>query len=220
MKRWLVRSALVVAVLVVLATGGIAIWFWTLGDPLLKHAESDGWLAPVDATAPLTLLERTVAGAEFQTTWDKTAFPCRSVGRTLAIAQGDFQAGMPVSAMLAREIAWSQPTPERSIKAAFGQTSAACKLEMTYSDTELLRFWMRRVRVAGEVGMDAAARKLFGRNGSELDAWQSFKLAALLHDPRARTADDKWNKRAAYLQSHAPVWEGDRMLDRTVEQGE
>ncbi len=75
-------------------------------------------------------------------------------------------------------------TPERTIKRKMQELLLALWLEQKFSKDEILTVYLNRVYLGkGAWGMDAAARKYFGRPASEVSTWQAATLAALLKAP-------------------------------------
>ncbi len=75
-------------------------------------------------------------------------------------------------------------TPKRSIRRKVQEILLAIRLELAYSKNEILTIYLNRVYLgAGTYGIDAAARKYFGRPARRLTLYQSAVLAGLLKAP-------------------------------------
>lgn len=175
-----------------------AAWFWYLGNDLITRGRSAGWVA-AESASPLTLFEKTVVGANFSKSWNRTSFPCRSLTGA--------STPMPVSAFVARDIQM-ELAPVRTLEASLTRVSAACQLEASHSDKALLRLWLDRFRLADHVGMDSIARKLFGKPTADLGETESARLAALLEAPSLwRATPEKWSERAGDVIDRAGAYE-------------
>jgi len=87
-------------------------------------------------------------------------------------------------------------TPERTIKRKVQELLLALWLERKFSKDQILTVYLNRVYLgAGTYGVDAAARKYFGRSAPRLDLWQSAMLAGLLKAPSRY--NPKANRKAA-----------------------
>lgn len=75
-------------------------------------------------------------------------------------------------------------TPERSIKRKIQEVMLALWLEYRFSKDQILTIYLNRVYLgAGTYGVDAAARKYFGRPVSKISTYQSALIAGLLKAP-------------------------------------
>ncbi len=75
-------------------------------------------------------------------------------------------------------------TPERSIKRKVQEVMLALWLEYRFSKDQILTIYLNRVYLgAGTYGVDAAARKYFGRSVTTLSTYQSALIAGLLKAP-------------------------------------
>ncbi len=75
-------------------------------------------------------------------------------------------------------------TPERTIKRKVQEVLIALWLEHKFSKDEILTVYMNRVYLgAGAWGVDAAARKFFGRSASQVSTWQAAMIAGLMKAP-------------------------------------
>jgi penicillin-binding protein 1A len=75
-------------------------------------------------------------------------------------------------------------TPERSIKRKVQELMLAFWLEYKFSKEQILTIYLNRVYLgAGTYGVDAAARKYFGRPASKVSTYEAALLAGLLKAP-------------------------------------
>jgi penicillin-binding protein 1A len=75
-------------------------------------------------------------------------------------------------------------TPDRNLKRKIQEVMLALWLEDRFSKDQILELYLNRVYLgAGTYGVDAAARKYFGKSATEINTWQSAMLAGLLKAP-------------------------------------
>ncbi|MBT6096410.1 MAG: PBP1A family penicillin-binding protein [Rhodospirillaceae bacterium] len=75
-------------------------------------------------------------------------------------------------------------TPERSFKRKIQEVLLALWLEQKFTKHQILTIYLNRVYLgAGTYGVDAAARKYFGRSVEELSLYESAMIAGLLKAP-------------------------------------
>ena len=91
------------------------------------------------------------------------------------------QGGSTITQQVAKNLFLS---PERTIKRKVQEVMLAFWLENQFSKDQILELYLNRVYLgAGTYGVDAAARKYFGVQASDLSIWQSAMLAGLLKAP-------------------------------------
>lgn len=91
------------------------------------------------------------------------------------------QGGSTVTQQLAKNVFL---TPERSIVRKVQEALLALALEARYSKEEILTIYLNRVYLgSGVFGLDAAAKRYFNKNGTELNLAESAMLAGLLKAP-------------------------------------
>ncbi len=91
------------------------------------------------------------------------------------------QGGSTVTQQLAKNVFL---TPERSIVRKVQEALLALALEARYSKQEILTIYLNRVYLgSGVFGLDAAAKRYFNKNGTELNLAESAMLAGLLKAP-------------------------------------
>jgi penicillin-binding protein 1A len=75
-------------------------------------------------------------------------------------------------------------TPERTIGRKIRETLLALWLEHRFTKNEILEIYLNRVYLgAGAYGVDAAARRYFGKSARQLDLWECAVIAGLLKAP-------------------------------------
>ncbi|MBC6406351.1 MAG: PBP1A family penicillin-binding protein [Rhodospirillales bacterium] len=75
-------------------------------------------------------------------------------------------------------------TPERSFKRKIQEAILAIQLEARYSKDQILTLYMNRVYLgAGTYGVDAAARRFFGKSARDVTLYEAAVLAGLLKAP-------------------------------------
>lgn len=197
------RGVLLLVVLAVVAIPVIVmlmLWWDAAGE--VADAEKAG-LVGAQSGAPLTVVERTIAIAEFEDSWNVRAVPCRGIAGLWASATGDNHrsgAAPGVSVVLATYLMQTAHA-ERNMRSELRRLLVACQLEQRYSDTDMLRAWLKHAYFgAGLNGVEDASRIVFGKSAAELDAGESARLAALLGGPRLRQHPDQWAERALSIE--------------------
>jgi penicillin-binding protein 1A len=75
-------------------------------------------------------------------------------------------------------------TPERSLGRKIRETLLALWLDHRFTKDEILEIYLNRVYLgAGTYGVDAAARRYFGKSARQLDLWECAVIAGLLKAP-------------------------------------
>lgn len=96
------------------------------------------------------------------------------------------QGGSTITQQLAK-IIWL--TPERTIKRKLQEILIAIQLERRFSKEQIMTLYLNRVYLGrGNYGIDAAAAHYFGKSASELNAFESAIIAALLRAPSKYSA--------------------------------
>ena len=91
------------------------------------------------------------------------------------------QGGSTVTQQLAKNLFL---TPERTLKRKIQEVLLALWLERTYTKDQILALYLNRVYLgAGAYGVDAAARKYFGKPAEEVTLFEAAMLAGLLKAP-------------------------------------
>ncbi len=98
------------------------------------------------------------------------------------LRSGQFvQGGSTITQQLAKNLFL---TPERTIKRKIQEVLLALWLERSYSKEQILTLYLNRVYLgAGAYGVDAAARKYFGKPAREVTLFEAAMLAGLLKAP-------------------------------------
>lgn len=198
----LVRRALLLILITLVAVPAAAfVVVWTQAAEAIASSEADGTLRDPPSDSTLTVAERAVAIAEFESTWNTRNDPCRSIAQlwNTATQSGARSPGMTVSDRLAMTIVM-EVEQERSLRVQFVRLFADCQLEQRYTNTQMLRAWLSNAYFgAGSYGIENAAQSLFGKNAANLDAWESAQLAALLRAPRLKDDPQGLSERAAFI---------------------
>ncbi len=75
-------------------------------------------------------------------------------------------------------------TPERSLKRKIQEALLSVQLELRYSKDQILTLYLNRVYLgAGTYGVDAAARRYFGKSARDVTLYEAAVLAGLLKAP-------------------------------------
>lgn len=91
------------------------------------------------------------------------------------------QGGSTITQQVAKNLFLS---PERTYKRKIQEVMLALWLEHHFSKDQILELYMNRVYLgAGTYGVDAAARKYFGKSALDVNLWQSAMIAGLLKAP-------------------------------------
>lgn len=91
-------------------------------------------------------------------------------------------------------------TPERSMMRKFREMLLAFKLELNFSKEDIITIYLNRVYLgAGNYGVDAAAKRYFGKPASEMTLSESAIIAGLLKAPSrfAPTSNPKLSQKRA-----------------------
>lgn len=197
-----VRTIVLVVLIAVVAIPAVAFAVvWTQAAAAIARAERDGVLRDTSPDTALTVAERAIAIAEFESTWNTRRAPCRPIAALWSAAtQPEVRlSGQPVSGALSTMILM-EVEPERSLRWQFKRVLAACQLEQRYSDTQMLWAWLSNAYFgARPFGIESAAQSLFGKEAANLDPWESVQLAALLRAPRFRDDPERWSERARLI---------------------
>ncbi len=106
------------------------------------------------------------------------------LGRAMAAnikARRIVQGGSTITQQVAKNLFL---TPERTFKRKFQELLLALWLERKFSKQQILSIYLNRVYLgSGTYGVDAAARKYFGRPATKLTTYQAAMLAGLLKAP-------------------------------------
>ncbi len=122
----------------------------------------------------------------------------RAVVRNLMMG-GVRQGGSTITQQLAKVLFL---TPERTLKRKVQEAILAFKLENRFSKREILTIYLNRVYLgSGTYGVDAAARRYFGKSARKLSLYESALIAGLLKAPsRYSPANDPEKARSRTAQ--------------------
>jgi penicillin-binding protein 1A len=98
------------------------------------------------------------------------------------VASGELrQGGSTITQQLAKNLFL---TPERTLSRKIREVMLALWLEHRFTKNEILALYLNRVYFgAGAYGVDAAARRYFGKPATQVTVWESALLAGLLRAP-------------------------------------
>jgi penicillin-binding protein 1A len=129
-------------------------------------------------------LPAAVLATEDRRFYDHFGVDLRGVARALYVnvKEGDtVQGGSTITQQVAKNLFL---TPERSLHRKGQEMLLALWLERTFTKDEILELYLNRVYFgAGTYGVDAAAKKYFGRSARDVTIFQAAMLAGLLKAP-------------------------------------
>jgi len=129
-------------------------------------------------------LPAAVLATEDRRFYDHFGVDLRGIARALYvnIREGDaVQGGSTITQQVAKNLFL---TPERSLHRKGQEFLLALWLERTFTKDEILELYLNRVYFgAGTYGVDAAAKKYFGRSARDVTIFQAAMLAGLLKAP-------------------------------------
>ncbi len=117
-----------------------------------------------------------------------------AIARAVAVnlrAGGVAQGGSTITQQLVKNLVLS---PERTMRRKVQEMLLALKIEAQYDKDEILAFYLNAVYFGnGAYGLEAAARRYFGKHPAELDVGEAAMLAGLLKAPSkfAPTANEE-----------------------------
>ncbi|WP_172331322.1 monofunctional biosynthetic peptidoglycan transglycosylase [Mangrovicoccus sp. HB161399] len=186
-RRWLVRGLLGLLAAVALMIGAYAV----LPVPITPYQVSEArrlggiekeWV-PVQYISPVML--RSVVAAEDANYCEHWGFDIAAL-RT-AIAGGAQRGGSTISQQTVKNVfLWQgRSWPRKALEALL--TPAA---ELVWSKRRLLEIYLNVIEFGdGIFGIQAASHHYFGLDAADLNAVQAARLAAILPDPKDRSAD-------------------------------
>jgi penicillin-binding protein 1A len=129
-------------------------------------------------------LPAAVLSTEDRRFYDHFGVDLRGVARALYVnaKEGDLvQGGSTITQQVAKNLFL---TPERSLHRKGQELLLALWLERTFTKDQILELYLNRVYFgAGTYGVDAAAKKYFGRSARDVTIYQAAMLAGLLKAP-------------------------------------
>ncbi|MCP4327544.1 MAG: PBP1A family penicillin-binding protein [Alphaproteobacteria bacterium] len=128
------------------------------------------------------------------------------------------QGGSTITQQLAKNLFL---TPDRTIKRKVQETMLALWLEGHYTKDDILTIYLNRVYFgAGTYGVDAAARKFFGKSARDLNLYESAMLAGLLKAPsRYNPANDPETAKGRADQVLVSMLDSDYLSEAEVASG-
>lgn len=204
--KWVVRGLIVLVSLALIVVVGASWYFWSLGAEAIARGKAAGWVAETERE-PLSVFEQMAAKALFSDTWNRSAFPCRTIANAFSYGRRAIVSDVAVTTMQ------NDLLPERTLASALARASAACQLEAAHSDTALLRLWLRHAWIAEHQTVEAASQALLGKPTSALDENEAARMVALLRAPRIWQQPEKWAERSEFVLATARkyVWIGEQL---------
>ena len=159
------------------------------GSELATVGEMWGELIPAEEMAPV--LPQAVLAIEdrrFFTHGGVDAFGVIRAAWQNAVEGRVVAGGSTISQQVAKLVFLS---PERSVKRKIQEAMLAFWLEREFTKQEILTIYLNRAYFgAGAYGVDAAARRYFGRSARDLDVAQAAMIAGLLKAPSRYSPDN------------------------------
>ncbi len=129
-------------------------------------------------------MPQAVTAIEDRRFWDHWGVDLLGIARAIYVnlAEGQVrQGGSTLTQQIAKNLFLSH---ERSYRRKIQELLLAFWLEYRFSKTEILETYLNRVYFgAGAYGLDAAARRYFGKSAYEVTLWEAALLAGLLKSP-------------------------------------
>ena len=140
--------------------------------------------APVEVADLPPFLPRAVVAIEDRRFYEHFGVDLEGLARAFFVnlSAGEVrQGGSTLTQQLAKNLFL---TPERTLGRKIREVLLALWLEYKFSKDEILSLYLNRVYFgAGTYGVDAAARRYFGKPATEVTLWESALLAGLLRAP-------------------------------------
>jgi hypothetical protein len=205
--KWVMRGLIILVSVATIVVVGVGWYFWSLGGDVITRGKAVGWVAEAES-APLTVFEQTAAKGLFAETWNRKAFPCRTLANGLSGRRTGMTVSVPVALGMQMDV-----LPEGTLHASVARASAACQLETMHGDAALLRLWLDRFRISRDENVVAGSQRLLGKPLWQLDEAESARMVALLQSPGDWKRPEKWAKRTAYIlqQARRYVWVGEQL---------
>lgn len=152
-------------------------------------------------------LRKAVVVSEDSTFWSHPGFDFTGMREAMErnISRGRLAAGgSTITQQLAKNLYFS---PEKSVIRKLQEALVAMRLEMNLPKERILELYLNCVEWGdGIFGAEAAARHYFGVGASQLTAYQSATLAAMLPSPLTRTPSSRYvRKQAATIQARMRI---------------
>ena len=201
---WSLKWGFIAAIWGVVIGGGIAVWYGAdlpdidtalaatrpprvtvvAVDGVVIAESGDLYGLPVQARDLPPALIQAVLATEDRRFYNHFGLDPIGLARALVAnvrAGGVVQGGSTLTQQLAKNLFL---TPARTIKRKVQEVLLAVWLERHFSKDQILTVYLNRVYLgAGTYGVEAAARRYFGRSARHLDVYQSAMLAGLLKAP-------------------------------------
>lgn len=129
-------------------------------------------------------MAQAVTAVEDRRFWDHWGVDLRGIARAAyvnLVEGGVVQGGSTLTQQIAKNLFLSH---ERSYRRKIQEALLAIWLEYRFSKAEILETYLNRVYFgAGAYGLDAAARRYFGKSAYDVTLWEAALLAGLLKSP-------------------------------------
>lgn len=186
LRRWLLRAAFAVTAVFL-----FLILLFSVVNPPITHTiwaeqrrlgEVDRIWLPLEEMAPV--LVRSVVAAEDAQFCRHWGFDARAI--QAAIEAGGARGGSTISQQVVKNVfLWQGRSWPRKVL----ETLLTPAVEAVWSKRRILEVYLNVAEMdEGVFGAEAAARKYFGAGPDELSARQAALIAAVLPDPKARSA--------------------------------
>ncbi len=153
-------------------------------DGRLLHRAGDLVGVPVTASGLPPAIPQAVLAIEDRRFYDHAGVDVIGLGRAMArnlMAGRVVQGGSTITQQLAKNLFL---TPERTIKRKVQEVLLAFWLEHKFTKDQILTLYLNRVYLgSGTYGVDAAARRYFGRGAKDLSVYEAAMLAGMLKAP-------------------------------------
>ncbi|OED50878.1 monofunctional biosynthetic peptidoglycan transglycosylase [Rhodobacteraceae bacterium (ex Bugula neritina AB1)] len=186
LRRWVLRAVLTVAALFL-----FLVLLYSVVNPPITHTiwaeqrrlgEVDRMWVPLDEMAPV--VARSVVAAEDAQFCRHWGFDARAI--QAAIAAGGARGGSTISQQVVKNVfLWQGRSWPRKLL----ETLLTPLVEITWSKRRILEVYLNVAEMdEGVFGAEAAARKYFGVGPDELTGRQAALIAAVLPNPKERSA--------------------------------
>lgn len=210
LRRWLLRAALGVAAFFL-----FLVLLYSVVNPPITHTiwaeqrrlgEVDRMWVPLEEMSPV--LARSVVAAEDAQFCRHWGFDARAI--QAAIAAGGARGGSTISQQVVKNVfLWQGRSWPRKVL----ETLLTPVVEIVWSKRRILEVYLNVAEMdEGVFGAEAAARKYFGVGPDELSARQAALIAAVLPNPKERSArkpSDFVQRRARQIQDGAATIRAD-----------
>ncbi|MWD26819.1 monofunctional biosynthetic peptidoglycan transglycosylase [Aquicoccus sp. SCR17] len=208
--RWSLRGLLALVVLALLAIGGYAVFNPPTTPYMMQEARRLGGITqdwtPMEEIAPV--MARSVVAAEDANFCNHWGFDMEAIRK--ALASGGRRGASTISQQVVKNVYLWQ---DRSWLRKALEAVLTPGVEAIWSKRRILEVYLNVAEFdEGVFGVDAAARHYFGVSPADLSGTQAARLAAILPDPKDRSAADPSGfvqRRAASIRDGAATIRAD-----------